>query len=335
MMIVPRHWAEARVQHKEPGRQVTVRRFGWSNDSLEAAEINAQARAGDALRAILSGAKKPRRERKVPYNGAEGLPIREEIVMEHADLDAVITRNSYGALCLNTPDILFADLDIGTDLPWWQTFGPPVAIFVLCAGISGEDLNVGLAMALFVFSLLLGVWVSTLIDGFLGKLPSVAKNRRSQRQSRLIRRVHRFVERRPDWHLRIYFTPAGCRLLVLHRTFDPSEPEVAAFFQAVGADRQYVRMCLRQHCFRARLTAKPWRIGIQDHLKPRPGVWPVRPGKMPGRNAWLADYDAKAANFAACRFERELGSGRRDEKAARIQALHDDACRALTGLPLA
>jgi hypothetical protein len=94
-------------------------------------------------------------------------------------------------------------------------------------------------------------------------------------------------------------------------------------------------MCLRQDCFRARLTAKPWRIGIQDHLKPRPGVWPVRPEKMAERNAWLANYDAKAASFAACRFELEIGSDQSDEKAARIQALHDDACRALTGLPLA
>jgi hypothetical protein len=238
MMIVPRHWAEARVQHKEPGRQVTVRRFGWSNDSLEAAEINAQARAEDALRAILSGAKKPRRERKVPYNGAEGLPIREEIVAEHGDLDAVVTRNSYGALCLNTPDILFADLDIGTQPPWWQTFGPPVAIFVLCAGWSGEDLTGGLAGALFILSLLLGVWVSTLIDRFLSKFPSFATNRRNQRQSRLVGRVRRFVQRRPDWHIRIYFTPAGCRLLVLHRTFDPAEPEVTEFpgqFAQIGS----------------------------------------------------------------------------------------------------
>ncbi|MEQ1893799.1 MAG: hypothetical protein ABL998_14750, partial [Planctomycetota bacterium] len=34
---------------------------------------------------------------------AEGVPIREEIVSEHDA--AVITRNGYGARCLNTPNV--------------------------------------------------------------------------------------------------------------------------------------------------------------------------------------------------------------------------------------
>ena len=38
---------------------------------------------------------------------------------------------------------------------------------------------------------------------------------------------------------------------------------------AIGADPIYVQMCLRQHCFRARVSSKPWRIGIGQHLRPR------------------------------------------------------------------
>jgi hypothetical protein len=36
-------------------------------------------------------------------------------------------------------------------------------------------------------------------------------------------RVEAFVKRHPDWHLRLYRTPAGLRVLVLHRTFAPGE----------------------------------------------------------------------------------------------------------------
>jgi len=38
------------------------------------------------------------------------VPIREEIVSRHGD--TIITRNSYGARCLNTPNALFADITV-------------------------------------------------------------------------------------------------------------------------------------------------------------------------------------------------------------------------------
>jgi hypothetical protein len=37
------------------------------------------------------------------------MPIREEVVSRFPH--AVITRNRYGSLCLNTPNVLFADVD--------------------------------------------------------------------------------------------------------------------------------------------------------------------------------------------------------------------------------
>jgi len=94
-MIVPQFWAEGRVRGRHDGRQVTVRRFGWSDTSQADAQANADDRAAEALRRVLAGERLDRREPKVPYNGADGLPIREEIVARHGD--TIITRNSYGA----------------------------------------------------------------------------------------------------------------------------------------------------------------------------------------------------------------------------------------------
>lgn len=58
----------------------------------------------------------------------------------------------------------------------------------------------------------------------------------------------------------------------------------------------YARTCRNQACFRARVTANPWRIGIARHLRPLPAVWPIPPAparaarsavplRFPGR--WL------------------------------------------------
>lgn len=64
-MNIPRFWAEARAQHRERGKQVTVRRFGWSATSEVEAQANADARAAEALRRILAGETLLRREPKV------------------------------------------------------------------------------------------------------------------------------------------------------------------------------------------------------------------------------------------------------------------------------
>jgi hypothetical protein len=108
-MQIPLYWAEGRAQSRSQGKQVTVRRFGWSNSNQSEAQQHADQRAQVALQAILTGEQINRREVKVAYNGFDGLPIREEILMR--DQENIVTRNSYGAHCLNSPNIFFADVD--------------------------------------------------------------------------------------------------------------------------------------------------------------------------------------------------------------------------------
>lgn len=112
-MIVPRFWAEGRIQERVAGQQVTVRRFGWSDDSPLAAQAHADQRTREAYDRIVSGETLERRERKLAYNGAHGVPIREEILERQGD--SIVTRNSYGARCLNTPDVLFVDVDFESE----------------------------------------------------------------------------------------------------------------------------------------------------------------------------------------------------------------------------
>lgn len=325
-MIVPRFWAEARVQHREQGRQITVRRFGWSTQNQAEAQAMADTRAAETLRRLLSGEKLERREPKVAYNGAEGVPIREEIVAEHGD--CVITRNSYGALCLNTPDVLFADVDFRPELPE-KTGCALFAVLILLSILLGVIFqSLVLFFVMVIGGGVLGVWLVP-----IGYRLSLKLGGGSEKIAR--RRLARFLTTNSDWKVRLYRTPAGYRVLAMHEIFSPNSPEASNLFRALKCDPIYVKMCQRQQCFRARVSPKPWRIGISGHLRPRPGVWPVRKEVMPGRRAWIDAYHATAAGFAACRFETEMGQGPVNEKVRAVQQLHDQLCGAESDLPIA
>ena len=325
-MLVPKFWAEASAKHRQRGKQVTVRRFGWSNDSADEAQRNAQQRADEALVRIVAGEKLLRREPKVPYNGAEGVPIREEVIERHGE--SVITRNIYGARCLNTPDVLFADIDFST-APGLRFTLAVMLVLAVTAGLAGWWVRGGsLALLSGSMALLFGFSLARMLRAGYLRLTGGAEG-----QAR--RRVERFMAAHPDWQLRLYRSPAGFRALVLHRRFDPGEPAVNEFFRALGADPVYVQMCQRQQCFRARVSPKPWRIGIAAHIRPRPGVWPVQPEHMPARERWIEDYERRARDFASCRFVAAFGKGRVDRDADDVRALHDEFCRSDYDLPLA
>ncbi len=325
-MIVPEFWAEGRVQRKVPGRQVTVRRFGWSDTSEEDALAMGEARAQEALERIIAGDKLERREPKVAYNGAQGVPIREEILSRHGD--TVITRNLYGAHCLNTPDVLFADVDHPTEAPLRVNLIVGVVLLVLCTRNAIAERSIVLGLAGFAAAMVGSILLSGLLFWIYQRLAG-GPARRAQR------RIRKFAARHPDWQLRLYQTPAGYRVLAMHSIFDPASTLVADCFKTLGTDPVYVRMCQRQNCFRARLSPKPWRVGLKQKMKPRPGVWPVKPERLPQRQEWIDLYETKARAFASCRFIQTFGNGGTHPAAERVRALHDELSRAHTGLPLA
>jgi hypothetical protein len=324
-MIIPQFWAEANLKERINGRSVSLRRFGWSDVSEAEARVHAESRVNEAMERARAGQTYHRQDHKVPYNGADGLPIREEILARHGP--TIITRNSYGAHCLNTPDGMFIDID--TPEPVLATrLG--CCLLLLCVGVHVYGLRsdryswaIG-AGAVFLLVLLLWSWFERREKQFI----------RSRLTKSIRRTLQRFLDARPDWRLRLYETPNGFRLLALHRRFDPLESEVAEVFRELGADPMYVKMCISQNCFRARVSPKPWRIGIPKHLRPRPGVWPINPDRLADRQAWVARYEEAAREFASCRFLEEFGTGSIDPYLASVQRLHDQLCQADRELPM-
>ncbi len=328
-MIIPKYWAEARLQHRERKRQVTVRRFGWSDVSEADAQVHAEARAREAFDRALSGEPLLRRERRVAYNGADGVPIREEVV--DRDGETVITRNSYGALCLNTPNVLFADIDFERRVGVRLMLITMVMLAVIAVSVLVWGMHFRIGGSIVIGAIAGLVFGAPLAHGLRRGLTSLQGG--DERVT--LRRVRAFVGKHPEWHLRVYRTPAGLRLLAMHRVFDPRDPQVTACFDALGVDRVYARMCRNQNCFRARVSPKPWRMGMPRMRAPYAATWRPEHAELPARREWIANYEQAAMGFASCRFIETIGHARTDAAAAAVQALHDVLCQCERELPIA
>jgi hypothetical protein len=337
-MLVPRYWSEAsRAEKVAGGRTVTVRRFGWSSVSQDEAQVHARARVEEALTVLHAGGEKALRtfalrERRVTYGGDQGLPIREEIVGEYPAIDAVVTRNAYGALCLNVRDAMFVDVD-------WP------ASSASGFGCVGALLGAPVGGALGALVLETNVWLSALVGLVVLSIAFNVITRLVESCTPRIRdplawtraRCTSWCDARPTWRVAVYETPGGARLLPLHAPFrlEGSPDEAIAFMRYVGVDPLYLRMCRLQKCFRARVSPKPWRIGVSEHFRAG-GTWPVTdPEKLARRARWVDDYTRAAAGAASCRFVEAVGRGRPDPTIDEVRRIHDDLCRATSSLTLA
>lgn len=142
----------------------------------------------------------------------------------------------------------------------------------------------------------------------------------------------RKVAARPEYReltIRVYKTCAGYRLLLPRGGFEPGSERMEKLMADFNSDALYAQLCCTQHCYRARLTPKPYRIG-QSGIK---AVWPTTPEHELRLNRWLERYREKSENFATCHYLESLGPciGKLDP----VVEYHDEITRSATGLPLA
>ena len=142
----------------------------------------------------------------------------------------------------------------------------------------------------------------------------------------------RKVAARPEYRevtIRVYKTCAGYRLLLPRGGFEPGSEPMEKLMADFNSDALYAQLCCAQHCYRARLTPKPYRIG-QSGIK---AVWPTTPEHELRLNRWLERYQEKSEHFATCHYLESLGPyiGKLDP----VIGYHDEMTRAATTLPLA
>src|SRR5436305_10953114 len=110
-MNIPRYWVRAKGQVPTGfGKVYDLVAWGWSSEGRDGAERKAQERLAAFAQRVQQGLDLPR---GYAYGDR---PLREEILREiqgsDGEIEALVTRNSYGSMVLNTAHTLFADVDL-------------------------------------------------------------------------------------------------------------------------------------------------------------------------------------------------------------------------------
>lgn len=222
--------------------------------------------------------------------------VLQEIHGPDGGLIAVVTRNRYGAEVLNTDALLITDID----LPTPSTPGAPRA---------------GLLRRV------LGLPVSATSPEFKAHV--------LQEQSRITGLIKDFAQRNPSLGVHTYQTRGGFRVLVTGTGARPGSDQAAGIMAELSSDHLYMRLCRVQETYRARLTPKPWRIGL-----PRNGSGDPRVTGSPEFRQWYRTYTEASTQHAVCRVVDRAGTQPSPEEQM-IITLHDRATKPTSDLPLA
>lgn len=398
-MLIPKYWAQHKQRFEsletssKSSKQATIKRYGWSEVSQAEALLHAKERVTDTHKRWLAGEDILRRERREEYNASNGIPIREQIISEHSFLEnelsnnsaaatqLIVTRNSYGAQVANVNNIAIIDVD-NDDLlhqKYPDDYNHHGFMLAFLVNQSNPSAKVKVWLFVLIFILITSViawlglswlWLLVVMIGatiYLWQQASARDKARAQKYADdaasllpyMIDLIKKRVASHPTERFRLYQTPAGFRIMATHDVVSPNDKLVAEWFAYFHADTNYVRLCQIQHCFRARLTAKPWRMTeVEDNRLakdiPAKNFWFVDDSNtddtdsqhhkaLAARQQWIADYDNYAKSYRACRYiESITGKEVAGISASTAQATidefiqwHDKACQVNKDLPMA
>ncbi len=396
-MLIPKYWAQHKQRFESletssnPSKQATIKRYGWSDVSQMEALSHAKARVDDAHERWLAGEDILRRERKEEYNEGNSIPIREKIIYEHdfpenelsnnsaAVTKLIVTRNNYGAQVANVDNIAIIDVD-NDDLlrhiyPDDYTHHGFMPAFLVNQSNPASKIKIWLFVVVFIIIASVIAWLGLSwlwllavmfgVTAYLWQQASVKDKARAQKYTddaaSLLPYMTDLIKNRitnhPNESFRLYQTPAGFRIIATHDVVLPSDRLVAEWFAYFHADTNYVRLCQVQQCFRARLTAKPWRLSEVENNKlakdiPAKDFWfgsdntdvdnsiEQRQDELKARKQWIVDYDRFTQGYRACHYVESFAGREASHQlqSVAIKALvdwHDRACRVDKALPMA
>ena len=300
-MNIPHYWARAEMEGRN--RQGDVLPFvGWgsSDRNQEDAQRQAQHKVEAMVARFQSGEKLPH-SGQLYYGGDR--PLREEILQEFSSGEnpdaAIVTRNSYGCSVLNAARLMFIDIDFPS---------------------GGKDASISDTI------------------GFLGKIgrmlfgsttkvpesppPSEVAVELTPKEKSVLEKARQWTNGHANWGFRIYRTAGGMRLLATHDFFEPKGPAATEVMNALGADPMYMQLCRSQNCFRARLSPKPWRVGVQSAFFRHP--W-LGTNKEAAARDWLVHYQNACQQARTCQHLANVGSDNIARELQSLVAFHDEA----------
>lgn len=139
-------------------------------------------------------------------------------------------------------------------------------------------------------------------SGFADRLLSLL-GRGKSREERLLEVVRSLCREDGGLGVRVYRTARGWRLILKGEGIAPQSAREEELFRRLHVDELYARLCRKQGCWRARLTPKPFRLGM-------PSVCPALSSSEAcpeGFREWLALYEQMREGVAVCRLVEAVG----------------------------
>ena len=119
-----------------------------------------------------------------------------------------------------------------------------------------------------------------------------------------------------DLGFRIYETYQGARVIVLGKEFDPRHRETKKMMDEFNCDPLYTMLCIKQGCYRARLTPKPSRMKFRSFKVKYP-----REGDDGEFQSWVSEYESIGRSFSVCKLIEQVGM---NHYVTDVVRLHDD-----------
>ncbi len=119
-----------------------------------------------------------------------------------------------------------------------------------------------------------------------------------------------------DLGFRIYETYQGARVIVLGKEFNPRDGGTKKMMDEFNCDPLYTMLCIRQGCYRARLTPKPSRMKFRGYKVKYP-----REGEDSEFQNWVSEYENMSRSFSVCKLIDQVGASYSMND---VVMLHDD-----------
>lgn len=295
-MNIARYWATVDAEEIAPDgtpMPFSIRR--GSDVSRDDARRHAEQAARELQRRIRAG------EEPADSYDYSARQLAEPIIDEVHDVDGqrigAITVNHYGCEVLNTLRLGFLDVDQDELRPRPRHADRRGFFARLFGGSRGE--------------------------------PAKPRDPRSP-EERALDQLRSFITDHRGTGVRAYRTAGGLRYLFVRPQMDPKSALDVPIYAELGCDPLYRRLCVAQGCFRARLSPKPWRIGVD-----RPPRFHAD-ATNPEFEEWRTIYRARSAGFAVCTLIDSFGeTAPPDDMTRHLIDMHDELTGATTGYPLA
>jgi len=293
-MNIPKYWERKDVTFDIDGEEAQCTVWGYSDGDPEVARRMIEEKIPKVEEAIrLAWSARTQSDREDYYHVDAIREQRMEEFLQDGEEIAVITRNCYGAKIINCPEVMFVDID--TEEEAWYDWGHNSGCLGLFLGSSPKE-------------------------------PAEPAPRPEPSQAKLdaLARVKGYVDSNPGTGFRIYETTLGLRLIATNQLYEPASDEAMAIMKNLHSDELYMRLCRVQKCFRARLTPKPWRIGVSR--APWARAWGGPGSPHAGYDSWLENYTTVSKGYQACRFMEKIGLEAPDPAIKEVVRVHDENC---------